>query len=591
MARPLQVIPRPTADRLPSRRALLALAAVLAVLWFGVLGCRDLIPTDEGRYAEIPREMVASGDWITPRLDGFKYFEKPPLQYWATAAAYEVLGVGAWQSRLWAALTGFLTIGLTGWAVRLLYGARAGVFAAAVLASNAYWIALGHLDTLDMGVSAFLAGALFAFALAQRDDATARARHGWMLACWAAMGLAVMSKGLIGLAFPGATLVLYTLAARDGGIWRRLHPATGVPLLLAIALPWHLAVQARNPEFLDFYIVYQQFTRFLTPALERPGPWWYFVPVLLAGMLPWLVALPQAVGLALRREPGRRLQPGWLLLIWSTLVFLFFSASHSKLSSYILPMFPALAALVGVWCDRAAPGALRRPLLGLAALAALTAAGAGLLGRHVDRLADPGAWAAYGHWLQLAGLLGLAAALGAWRLETRGRRAAAVLVLAAGFLAALTVATQGHQELGRGFSTRTLVQRIGPWLRPGQPFYSVAYYDQTLPFYLRREVTVVAYRGELDFGIGQDPARWVPTLQDFARDWHPAEHPLAFMLAGDWPRVRALGLPMQVIASTPRYVVVAAPAAGPSAPSTVAPTAAPTPAAPPVTTAPPPSRP
>ena len=139
-------------------RWLWLLLAVVAVVWFSNLEYRKLIRPDDGRYAEIPREMVVSGDWVTPRLNGFKYFEKPPLQYWATATAFEVLGLRDWVSRLWPALTGFAGLVLVlALGPRLLGDARTGAYAAAVLAGSPLYVGLGQFDTLDMGVSFFMA--------------------------------------------------------------------------------------------------------------------------------------------------------------------------------------------------------------------------------------------------------------------------------------------------------------------------------------------------------------------------------------------------------------------------------------------------
>ena len=148
------------------------LLLVFGFAWFANLGQRDLFNTDEGRYAEISREMVASGDWLTPRLNGLKYFEKPPLQYWATAAAFEAFGQSEWSARLWTALTGFLGVLSAAFAAARLFGAAAGRAAGLMLGGSLMWVFMGHGASLDMGVSFFLSLAVSAFALAQRDGAS-----------------------------------------------------------------------------------------------------------------------------------------------------------------------------------------------------------------------------------------------------------------------------------------------------------------------------------------------------------------------------------------------------------------------------------
>ena len=198
------------------RGPLLALVLAFALVWFGTLEQRRLINPDEGRYAEIPREMLASGDWLTPRLNGIKYFEKPPLQYWATATAYTAFGEHHWTARLWPALTGFLGVLATAFATAKLFGARAGLIAGAVLAGSVLWNVIGHVNTLDMGVSFFLAAAVFALCLGQRDDAKPLESRRWQDGAWVLLALAVLSKGLIGLVLPAVSYTHLDVYKRQG---------------------------------------------------------------------------------------------------------------------------------------------------------------------------------------------------------------------------------------------------------------------------------------------------------------------------------------------------------------------------------------
>ena len=556
-------------DSGPSRGLVRVLFAALVVLWLGTLGWRDLVPTDEGRYAEIPREMVVTGDWVTPRLDGFKYFEKPPLQYWATAVSYELFGFGEWQARLWTGLTGLFSVLFTGWAGARLFNRRTGVFAAAVLASMFYWNAMSHINTLDMGTAATMSASLMAFLLAQRPDASRNQTRWWMWACWGFMALAMLSKGLIGIVLPGAALVLYTLIYRDWRLWTRLYLISGLLIFLAIAAPWFIWVQVRNPEFFNFFFIYQQFTRFLTNELHRPGPWWYFLPILILGVLPWLGSLVPALwnsasqpalrGAAFGGAQGRTLHAQGMLLVWAVFIFAFFSISKSKLPSYILPIFPAIALLLGDHLDRAQRGALRwqfalLALLGLAAVIGFTQL------HRLGNTVTPGAlYQQFGWWLEGTAVLALTSGLLAWRWEAQGRRTAAVLVVGVAMTLGFSLGIQQFQILGRTASTRDVVNAIRPWIHPGQPFYVVDTYDQTLPFYLDRTVTVVAYQGELHFGISQQPSLWVPSYADFARRWKDDKQPLALMPPSTLPALQDLHLPMTVIDRTTRFVVIAKP--------------------------------
>jgi 4-amino-4-deoxy-L-arabinose transferase-like glycosyltransferase len=180
---------------------------VLAAVWFATMPVRPLVDPDEGRYAEIPREMAATGDWITPRLNGLKYFEKPPLQYWATAASYSVFGFSEWTARLWTVGLGFLCLPMVfGWTMRL-YGQGAGFAAVAALAVSPYFELIAHLNILDSGFAFFLAGAVFAFTLGQSSPEGSSGERRWMLLAWLAAALAVLSKGIVVGVLTGATLV------------------------------------------------------------------------------------------------------------------------------------------------------------------------------------------------------------------------------------------------------------------------------------------------------------------------------------------------------------------------------------------------
>lgn len=249
--------------RVRSMASVLGLVAILAVLWFAGLGSRSLADPDEGRYAEIPLQMYLSGDWITPRLNGLKYFEKPALQYWATAASYTLFGTSEGASRFWTALTGFLAVLVTWYAGQRIFTPTAGRYAGLILIGGLLFDMAGLVNTLDMGVSCFLTTALMSFIFAQRDDATDRENRNGMWIAWASIGLAILSKGLIGLVLPGTVLVLYSLLQRDKQLWRRLHLLSGTAIMAVIAVPWFVLVSRANPEFIHFFFIHEHVERFL----------------------------------------------------------------------------------------------------------------------------------------------------------------------------------------------------------------------------------------------------------------------------------------------------------------------------------------
>jgi 4-amino-4-deoxy-L-arabinose transferase-like glycosyltransferase len=335
----------------------------LALVWLGSLGWRALLSPDEGRYASIALEMLRSGDWLTPRLNGLLYFEKPPLQYWLSAGFFQLFGVNEFAARLWPGLAGLFTIVTTSIGARLLWGEPAGHAAAIVTAGMAWVVANSHFLSLDMGLTFFLTLALCGFLVSRKNPASPSVRRNGMWLCWAAMAGATLSKGLVGLLIPGATLALYSLVTRRFGFWRDMHWVSGAAIFLALAAPWFIAMSLAHPGFFDFFFIGEHFRRFLTDEAHRTGPVHYFVPFLIAGSLPWTTLVLAKVD---GREPDsgvESFQYRRLLWIWIAFVFVFFSVSRSKLPSYILPVFPAMALLIANGLTHASAHRLKRHLI------------------------------------------------------------------------------------------------------------------------------------------------------------------------------------------------------------------------------------
>lgn len=533
---------------------LLALLA-FAVLWFGTLDYRRLINPDEGRYAEIPREMVASGDWLTPHLNDLKYFDKPPLQYWATAIAYTLFGEHHWTARLWPALTGFLGVLFTGWATALLFTPLAGLLAGAVLASSLLWNLVGHLNTLDMGVSFFLAAAVHALCLAQRVTATVQESRRWQDAAWVLLALAILSKGLIGLVLPAATVLAYALWQWDWGFILRIRPWRGLAILLLITAPWFVAVSAANPDFFHFFFIHEHLERFLTKVHGRYEPPWYFLPILFIGILPWIGGLWAGLRAGMRQNGSRKdFQPQRFLFAWIVVVFAFFSISDSKLPAYILPIFPALATLIAL------PMAARQARLVWPLAPAILLGIAGLILTPFVVLRASGVitidiYQAYQPWLYAtAGLLLAGGTMATW-LAWRGQGILAVLALAVASHLAGQALLLGHDSFGKTNSAHDIAAAIRKQVPPGVPFYSVDTYDQSFQFYLRRTTTMVHYKDELAFGIAQEPEKFIPDLKAFTVRWQADPVAWALTSPDTFTQLRQAGLPMIEVARDARRVV------------------------------------
>ncbi|MGS0742740.1 glycosyltransferase family 39 protein [Glaciimonas sp. GG7] len=533
---------------------------LFCIIWFYMLGARTLVPTDEGRYAEMAREMVATGDWITLRLNGIKYFEKPPLQTWMNALTFELFGLGEWQARLWTGLCGLLGVVLVAFTGRKVFSARVGFFAALVLGSSFLWAGLSHINTLDTGLAGMMTLSLAGLLLAQRSEANATEQRNWMLVCWAGMALAVLSKGLIGIVLPGAVLVLYTLFSRDWSIWKRLHLIKGLVLFFVITTPWFVLITLKNPEFPQFFFIHEHFQRFTSKIHSRYGPPYYFIPILLLGIIPWLGVLFQSLwNGAHERNASAGFQPKKMLLIWTVFIFVFFSISDSKLPSYILPIFPSLALLIACHLDKASNKAINAS----AALLLIPGAIGVALAWKIPSLAKDAyslpLMTAHVPWVFAASVIACIGAIAAMLLSRRQKEWAIVALAASGFIGG-QVLMYGHDPQGRYSAGIDMVPAIQAELTPETPLYVVGKYEQALPFYLRRTMIMVQHMDELEFGLKQEPQLWIPTIDAFAVKWtadHAADKKdVAIMRPENYVDLQKRGLPMRVIAQDPRRVVV-----------------------------------
>ncbi len=549
----------------PGSRALLwSLLIGFILVSLCVLGIRTLVPPDEGRYAEMAREMFASGDWITTRLNGIKYFEKPPLQTWMNALTFTVFGVGDWQARLWTGLCGIFGVLMTGYAGARVYGPRVGLYAALVLGSSFYWIACSQINSLDMGLSGMMTLALCALLIAQRDAATARENRNWMLVCWAGMALAVLSKGLIGLILPGGVLVFYTLASTDWRIWTRLHLGTGLLLFFAIAAPWFVLVGLKNPEQPHFFFIHEHFDRFLLKEHKREAAWWIFLALLAAGSVPWLGVLVQSMVQATGRahvSPAERFRPGLLLLVWVVFIIAFFTKSSSKLPGYVLPVFPAVALMVAHYLATAS----RRTRAANAGL--LVALGTAFLifVPFMTRLAKRGGEAAlyqqYQPWVLAAGIVAVAGGALALLYARRDQHDRSVIALALAGFCATHLMLAGFEPVGAARSGVQLIPAIKAELLPTTKIYAVGMYEQSMTFYLQRPVVLVNYLDEFEFGLKQQPALAIPDLAVFMAQWRRDAAAGVKSIAITSPYVvqemQRGGAPVRLIASDARRTVIA----------------------------------
>src|SRR3984957_12198220 len=324
------------------RAALCTIAA--AVLYFIGLGRPALWEPDEGRYAEVAREMVVSGDYVTPRNDWVRYFEKPPLVYWLTAASLKVFGTNELAVRAQAAIFSAGQVGLTEALGETLFGIATGLLGALVLALSPLFFAFARFATPDPALAFFFTAALAAFyaAAAAPSFRDGKGRR-WILTASAMLALGTLTKGPVALVLAGAIALAWLIVEGRLRDSLRLPWLTCAIVYLALAFPWFVIAARRNPDFLRFYVVHEHLHRYLANTEHGWGPW-FFIPVVIAGTWPFFYFVPLGVLELVRAKlddhplPIPPTRPALrFLLLWFGIVFVFFSIPRSKLGEYILP--------------------------------------------------------------------------------------------------------------------------------------------------------------------------------------------------------------------------------------------------------------
>jgi 4-amino-4-deoxy-L-arabinose transferase-like glycosyltransferase len=344
---------------------------IVLVCLFGHLGAIGLVGPDEPRYAWIARAMASSGDWVTPRLYGQPWFEKPVLYYWAAALGFSAHLPAEWAARLpsgFAALVAAILIGWLGWK---FYRTESWPFGSSFLLAPLIFstciaaIGFARAAGPDMLFSAALTAAMASGAIAlsrrgtlrfenDKRPSTGPSDHSALALFGASLGLAVLAKGPAGILLAVGAVAIWALAtSRWRAAIRLAHPIT-IAAFCLVALPWYVLCAFRNPDFLRVFIFQHNFERYLTPLFQHRQPFWYFLPILLLGLLPWTACLWPALeeGLRLWREKSWSDSPGFFIFCWAIFPFLFFSFSQSKLPGYILPAIPPLVLLIAVGVQR-----------------------------------------------------------------------------------------------------------------------------------------------------------------------------------------------------------------------------------------------
>ena len=477
-------------------RPVLVIWLIIVVLTVGYgIGGYGLIEPDEGRNAEVAREMAATNNYVLPHLNGLPYLDKPVLFFAAVAAAIEVFGVNEFAARLASLLLGLATAALTGWFAFRFWGRDAAVVAATATATAPLALGLSRIVIMDTMLSFFVVLALvcFFFAVENRTSTPSEAPirrpwYVWTLIAWAAMGLGVLTKGPVAFAVPLLVAAPYAIRRRASlAVWHPLGPV----LMFAVALPWVWAVSREIPNFLHYVVITETWARMTTDELRRTEPVWFFLPVLFAGTFPWsIVALSNFRSKIIPEDSAdRRLR--LYLLLWLVVPLIFFSLSRGKQEQYMLPLVPAVALLVASrWKGRPRGVRLAGAIWGMLGLAMLIVAALGVPGLDTDRVSTEVA-------VQTAIGFGVAALVGAviaWFSASR-RRQFAVIGLALPLMAFPAVSGGLLQSVAADRSARGLAAEIEGHLTPDTELLWIESYASGVSFYLERPIPVATTDG------------------------------------------------------------------------------------------------
>ena len=532
------------------RRALIAVVLVFVALLFAELPGSWLMEPDEARYAEIPREMLATHDYVTPTLNDARYFEKPPLLYWANALSMRAFGLNAYAARLPTRLAALGTAAIVAFELETPALPGWGLWAALMLLSAPLSFVLGRYNVTDGLLTCAMTGAFFAlrrFLVARERGARAPVALAALGACAA---LAVLAKGLIGIVFPGLVLLIW---AGVTGRWRRVAEALWSPaplVFLVVAVPWFVLVERAAPGFARIFFVREHVARFATGEAKRAGPIYYFVAAFIAGFVPWTFVAPHAV---------RQIAESWraraaahaddlFFAIWFCVILVFFSVSRSKLLPYILPAFPAAAALVARALLTRTESA-RRPLIVHAVIVTIVALGGvgyGIASGELRRY-DVSWLAALGACLLVAG-----AWIGVARSRAHGRRALFPAALGWGglYLAIILAMPRVADDL----SAHNLALVAAS--TPDAQVVSYRCYPQEFPWVLRHPIVVADYVDELG-SDGIRPPNHYWSRDEFWKRWNSGEHLVVVVKArtrAEFAGSNANGTPL---AANRKYVVLA----------------------------------
>ena len=490
------------------KKSSIAVIGLFFLLYILPLGVRPVIIPDEARYAEIPREMIVSEDWVVPHLNGLRYFEKPALGYWVNAASIMLFGENAFAIRLPSVIaTGISALMVFFLMRRFAGGDWAGIFAVGIFLACLEVYGVSTFSVLDSLFSMFVTSGMVSFFFAHTEGKSAR-RTGFLFLFGAFCGLAFLTKGFIAFALPVVTIVPFLIWE---GRCREFFRITWLPVSIAIlvALPWAVMIHLREPDFWHFFFWNEHIRRFMSDHPQHAESFWYFVPVFIGGALPWTALIPSAILGVKESRPGGPLIR--FAVYWLVFPFLFFSASHGKLGTYILPCFPPFAVLMTIGLRKYIEEKGKRSFtLGTSFLAVVT----GILATALVVVQVTGfmGFNLYGpseRWKCFAAVAGLMAWSGllVCSLRSLNFKKQIVLYSAAPLLFMFSVHFIMPDLVKERKAPGEFLLSHANRIRPDSIIVTSNLVRTVCWFYRRDDVYLLVNPGELDYGLGYDDAK------------------------------------------------------------------------------------
>jgi 4-amino-4-deoxy-L-arabinose transferase-like glycosyltransferase len=528
-----------SAPATPSAFDVAAIVALSALVCMSHLGAFGLWEPDEARYAEIAREMLQSGNLLVPHLNYVAYVEKPPLLYWLTTLSFWILGVSEFAARLPVALCAMVGILATYFFALRAFGRRHAILAAAILATTPMYALMAQVITTDMTLTALVTIATFSLYLHWHEGGR------WCWIAYVAMGLAVLTKGPVGAALPILSMLIWLALNRElHGAIARFRAVPGLLLTTLIAAPWFVVMTIREPGFADFYFIGEHLRRAFEPDYSHSEAFYFYVPVLAIGMLPWTLMVPFLTWREAVRNPARS-----FCLVAASVTIVAFSCASAKLIPYILPAVAPLAVLIAdglvacAWPSADSRAAHRPPdsriLIESGPMLALLGAGVIVAAIAAPQFRTPYVMAARPALYAIGAIL---VAGGAFTMLMFAMRRTAVGLGAIVVTLAFALIAGGWARLeAEPMRSYAALSRAIAEKAPDADIICYHRYVQSLPFYNRKRVVLIGGRTELDFGSRLDPdaREWFLNNDDqMFRRWEQPGQVVVVLDAGDLARMK-----------------------------------------------------